>query len=261
MGGKRVHEVWMVVWTDDFDGVGTCMTMMKEIMEACNNEWAVKEVPNDYMVGVKRIFETDDAGVEHGTLLMPSYIEGIEALCYEHLVKAGWITGKAPTVPFPKEQLTLHDPDGTITDVEANTVLERGFNTVKGLTMWAARCAFPECKYGNSQLSKVASRPSEMAWEHMMHMVAWMIEHKHCGIRFNADGNKIPVAYVDASNKQDPKSGKCQYGFDIRMAGGPFITHSSLLTNVGYGAPSQEHMALSECVGHMSLRWTCATVL
>ena len=261
MGGKRVHEVWMVVWTDDFDGVGTCMTMMKEIMEACNNEWAVKEVPNDYMVGVKRIFETDDAGVEHGTLLMPSYIDGIEALCYEHLVKAGWITGKAPMVPFPKEQLTLHDPDGKITDTEANRVLERGFNTVKGLTMWAARCAFPECKFGNSQLSKVASRPSELAWDHMMHMVAWMIEHKHRGVRFNGDGNKIPVAYVDASNKQDPKSGKCQYGFDIRMAGGPFITHSSLLTNVGYGAPSQEHMALSECVGHMSIRWTCATVL
>ena len=57
------------------------------------------------------------------------------------------------------------------------------------------------------------------------------------------------------------KNGKCQYGFDIRTAGGPFITHSSLLTNVGYGAPSQEHMALSECVGHKPIRWTCATVL
>ena len=88
-----------------------------------------------------------------------------------------------------------------------------------------------------------------------------MIEHKHRGVQFNADGNQIPVAYVDASNKQDPKSGKCQYGFDIRMAGGPFITHSALLQNVGYGAPAQEHMALSECVGHMSMRWTCATVL
>ena len=116
------------------------------------------------MVGVKRIFETGDDGVECGKLLVPSCTDGIEALCYEHLVKAGWITWKAPTVPFPKEQLTLHDPDGNITDAEANTVLERGFNTMKGLTMSAAQCAFPECKYGNSQLSKVASRPSEMAW-------------------------------------------------------------------------------------------------
>ena len=89
-----------------------------------------------------------------------------------------------------------------------------------------------------------------------------MIEHKHRGVRFNADGNRIPVAYVDASNKQGPESGKCQYGFDIRTAGGAFITHGALLQNVGYGAPAQEHMALmiSECVGHMPMRWTCATV-
>ena len=53
----------------------------------------------------------------------------------DHLVKAGWIIGKAPTVPFPKEQLTLHDPEGIVTDAEANAVLERGFNTIKGLNM------------------------------------------------------------------------------------------------------------------------------
>ena len=123
-------------------------------------------------------------------------------------------------MPFPKEQLQLHDPDGHVTDAEANAVLERGFNTIKGLAMWAARCAYPECKYENSQLSKVASRPTELAWDHMMHIVAWMIKNKHMGIRFNAHGNRIPVAYmyVDASNKQDPKGNKCQYGFDIRLA-------------------------------------------
>ena len=136
-GGRYVHEIWMVVWTDDFDGVGTDTPLMREVMEACNNKWAVKEVPNDCMVEVKRIFETDENGVEHGKLLMPSYIDGIEALCYDHqvLVKAGWIIGKALTVPFPREQLTLHDPDGAVTDAEANAVLERGFNTIKGLTM------------------------------------------------------------------------------------------------------------------------------
>ena len=55
----------MVVWTGDFDGAGESTQMMKEIMDPCNNKWAVKEVSNDYMVGVTRIFETDDAGVEH----------------------------------------------------------------------------------------------------------------------------------------------------------------------------------------------------
>ena len=180
-GGNRAHEICMAVWTDDFDGVGTSTPLMREMMDACNKKWAVKEVPDDYMVGVKRIFQTDANGVEHGKLLTPSYIDGIEALCNDHLVKAGWIIGKAPTVPFPKEQLTLQDPEGKVTDAEANAVLECGFNTIKGLTMWAARCAYPECKYGDSQLSKVASRPTETAWNHMMHMVAWMIEHQHRG--------------------------------------------------------------------------------
>ena len=43
-----------------------------------------------------------------------------------------------------------------------------------------------------------------MAWDHnvMMRMVAWMIEHKHRGVRFNADEKKTPVAYVDASNEE-----------------------------------------------------------
>ena len=81
-GGNREREIWMVVWTDDFDGVGTSTPLMREVMDACNKKWAVKEVPNDYMVDVKRIFETDANGVdpEHGKLLMPSYIDGIEAI-------------------------------------------------------------------------------------------------------------------------------------------------------------------------------------
>ena len=68
-----------------------------------------------------------------------TYVDGIVALCHDHLIKAGWTNGAIPTVPFPKEQLTLHDPDEEVTDREANTVLERGFNTVKGLTSYVGR--------------------------------------------------------------------------------------------------------------------------
>ena len=261
-----MHEVWYVVWTDNFDGVGTDLPIMEEIMKACHSEWAVKQTSNEYMVGVQRKFQINPDGTQHAIMLMPAYyVDGIVALCHVHLIKAGWTNGVTPTVPFPKEQLTLHDPNGEVTDRKANTVLERGFNTVKlkGLTMWAGRCCFPECRYGNCQLSKVASRPTELAWTHMMNLVAWMRHHRNRGIRINSTGNHIPVAYIDidASNKQDPKSGLCQYGFDMRMAGGPLVSHSSLLKNVGFVAPSQEAMGLGECVGHMSLLWTLASVL
>ena len=149
-GGFRVHEVWyeVDVWTDDFDGVGTSEPLMTVIMEACHNEWAAKQTLNKYMAGVQRNFHPEPDGTQHATMLMPSYIDGIVALCHDHLIRAGWTNGVVPTVPFPKEQLTLHDPMGAVTDHEANTctALERGFNTAKGLTMWADQCRLPERK-------------------------------------------------------------------------------------------------------------------
>ena len=110
---------------------------MEEIMKACHKEWAVKQTSNEYMVGVQRKFQTNPDGTQHATMLMPAYVDRIVALCHDHLIKAGWTNGFIPTVPFPKEQLILHDPNGEVTDREANTVLERGFNTVKGLTITA----------------------------------------------------------------------------------------------------------------------------
>ena len=61
-GGFRVHEVWYVVWTDDFDGVGTDLPIMEEIMNACHKNWAVKQTSNEYMVGVQRKFQTNPDG-------------------------------------------------------------------------------------------------------------------------------------------------------------------------------------------------------
>ena len=69
-GGFRVHEVWYVVWTDDFDGVGTSVPLMEEIINACNIEWAVKQTSNEYMVGVQRKFHTNPDGTQHATMLI-----------------------------------------------------------------------------------------------------------------------------------------------------------------------------------------------
>ena len=79
-GGLRVHEVWYVVWTDDFDGVGTSVPLMEELMNACNIEWAVKQTSNEYMVGVQRKFHTNPDGTQHATMLMPAYVDGTVAL-------------------------------------------------------------------------------------------------------------------------------------------------------------------------------------
>ena len=86
--GFLVHEVWLVIWTDDFDMVGTDDAPMFMIQDKCNTVWAVKQVPDTYMVGIQRKFHESN-GILYGTLSMPTYIEGMQAMCFEHLVRAG----------------------------------------------------------------------------------------------------------------------------------------------------------------------------
>ena len=44
--GFLVHGVWLVIWTDDFDMVGTDDAPMFMIQDKCNKVWAVKQVPD-----------------------------------------------------------------------------------------------------------------------------------------------------------------------------------------------------------------------
>ena len=113
--------------------VGTDDAPMFMIQDKFDKVWAVKQVPDtkSYMVGIQRKFHESN-GILYGTLLMPTYIEGMHAMCFEHLVRAGWTKGKVPNTPFPKEQLTLHDTHNLLTDEEVERVQKRGFRSIKG---------------------------------------------------------------------------------------------------------------------------------
>ena len=60
----------------------------------------------------------------------------------------------------------------------------------------------------------------------------------------------LPLAYVDASNKDDPHDGKTQYGYTINW-GGPIITKSGKLTHVGINSTYNEYMALHYAIKHI----------
>ena len=66
-------------------------------------------------------------------------------------------------------------------------------------------------------------------------------------LEFSSRGNTRPVAFVDSSNKPDPGDGKCQYGFDIKLTGGPVIFASKKHSHVGLSAAHNEYMALHWC--------------
>ena len=95
--------------------VGTDDAPMFMIQDKFNKAWAVKQAPVTCMVGIQRKFHESN-GIIYGTLLMPTYIEGMQAMWFELLVRAGWTEGKVPNTTFPKEQLTLHDPHNLLTD-------------------------------------------------------------------------------------------------------------------------------------------------
>jgi len=60
--------------------------------------------------------------------------------------------------------------------------------------------------------------PTDKAWEAALHMLNYLMCNKHEGIRFT-EGADCVIAYVDASNKDDPVDGKTQYGYIIWFGG------------------------------------------
>ena len=61
------------------DDTPTCMFM---IQDKCNKVRAVRQVPGTYMAGIQRKFHESNRTL-HGTLPMPTYIEGMQAMCFE----------------------------------------------------------------------------------------------------------------------------------------------------------------------------------
>ena len=110
--------------------------------------------------------------------------------------------------------------------------------------LWAARGCFPECLNGCSVLGRVMSKPTENAWTEACHMLTYMIQHKTNSIKYSSEGNMMPIAFVDASNKADPADSKCQYGYTHLWMGGSVIAVSKKLSHVGLSAAHNEYMAV-----------------
>ena len=108
-----------------------------------------------------------------------------------------------------------------------------GYQRAVGMLLWAARHCYPECKYGVSQLCSVMARPSHLAFKTAMHMINYLHQNKHRGIRFSIQGYKLPFALSDASNKPDASDGLPQHGFDITWLGGPVACMSKKLKHIG----------------------------
>ncbi len=79
-----------------------------------------------------------------------------------------------------------------------------------------------------------------------MHMLQWLYQERKRGLRFSSNGNALPIAFSDASNKLDPKDGLAQYGYCIMWQGAPIIYQTKKLSVVQHNAFHGEYCALGE---------------
>jgi hypothetical protein len=265
------EEAWVSIHTDDCDSYGTGKTILNDIYDAINTKWKAKLVDPGYMLGIKRERKEikDHNGTVKGieiTMTMQPYIEGMYNRYKEYMSE-----NFKPATPFPVG-LALSKHEHTSSE-ESQKVLDRGYLSLVGGLLWAARGCCPTCQTGCNQLGSVMSKPSEQAWEAGIHMVKWMYDNKTKGIRFyseaafdeydtmtykeaetrsikeqvdilaNMQAYRRPVVFSDASNKPDPHDGLSRYGYACMMAGAPIATSSKKLCHVGLSAMHNEYMA------------------
>jgi hypothetical protein len=171
---------------------------------------------------------------------MTPFVEAMERSFSQHLKP-----GTAST-PFPEN--TMISKLDEVDPAEVKQVLELYYQRAVGMLLWAARHCFPECKYGVSRLCSVMAKPTYKAFRAAMHMMTYLIQNKHRGIRFSLEGNHLPRAWSDASNKPDPADGLAQAGFVLSWFGGPIAFQSKKLKHVGISSEHNEYMGITGAV-------------
>jgi hypothetical protein len=205
-----------------------------------NAEWATELVDPDVILGVRReTIVNPETNEWTRVLTMNSFVVDL----YESFktdVKNDLPSRMMCKTPIPPGALlTLaSEPD----QIEVKRNIDKGFQRLVGSLLWVVRHIYPSCTYACSQLCKLMSAPSDIAWQYALQMLVYLYAHRDEGITFRSTKSQ-PIAFVDASNKDDPKDGKTQYGYVIHW-GGPLVVKSAKLSHVGINSTYNEYMAL-----------------
>ena len=242
---SRGKRAWVLIHTDDCDGAGEDDEILEAIFSKLNDIWSVKIVDDEYMLGVTRSITYKQQTGQHSAIesiecTMTPFVEAMIQSFGTHLPTT------TVSTPFPEHaKLSKYDE---VSEEEHKDVIALGYQRVVGMLMWAARHCYPECKYGVSRLCSVMARPTYRAFKAAMHVVTYLSQHNHRGIRFSIEGNRLPIALSDASNKPDPQDELCQAGFAVMWLGGPMATQSKKLKHIGLSSEHNEYMAITSVV-------------
>jgi hypothetical protein len=229
------------IHTDDLDAVGTTDGILEDIFNKVHEIWELKRTDPDLMLGVCRQVRYDSEGkIESCELTMEAYIKGMADSFREFLP-----TKTVQTFLPPKTCLSKFERPS---DVEIKRNQEKGYNRAVGMVVWAVRHVMIVGKFGVTQLCTVMATPSDAAFEAAMNAIAFMEQRSKRGIKFSANGNRIPVFMSDASNKPDPHDGICHAGYTGHLANGPLMSKSSKLKHCGLSSEHNEYMGLTACL-------------
>lgn len=100
-----------------------------------------------------------------------------------------------------------------------------------------------------NQVCKMMSAPTEATWDAAIQILEYAYQHRHEGIRYRRDGNRVPVSYYDSGGKPDPKDAKSQHGHVVLLGDGPLSYVTRKHKHVGSaGTMGVEWMSLGWCV-------------
>ena len=236
------NKALSLIHTDDVDCLADTDDTTMAVMTKFENLWPCKEVDASYMLGVKRIVTEHDDGSWSVELTMTAFIEGMAATFKKYITK------RTVRTPIPDHFFVSKNQQPDLNEIK--NVMERGYQRLFGMLLWAARGVFRDCLVGTSMMGRVVATPTEYAWSGAVHMLNFMYQNKLKGIMFNSGGSLAPYFTVDASNKPDPTDSKCQYGLVGHWQGGPIISVSRKLSHVGLSAAHNEYMAIHWAVRH-----------
>ena len=231
---------FMVVHTDDIDGVCDDPRDGQAIQDKFHAEFGVTTCDPKHMLGVNREMSEED-GVVISRHTQKAYIEEVWDQFKEYRAGRGAPDRPANDMKFTDEMGNLITTD----ESEYGPVKDRGYRKLIGCMLWPARNAYPMISYAISQLCRCMEKPSEKAWESAMHTLHYLFETRETGIGYRSDGDPIPRCYYDSGHMQDRANYRNQYGIILTWFGGPIEWVSKKHRHVGESSSEDEFMALN----------------
>lgn len=236
------NTILMVIYTDDCDCVGPEVTELEQIKEAFHDRFGVTDADPAFMLGVKRDITVEDDGTRVLTYSMAKFIEST----YEKFQgdMGGIILADTP---LPHGTLVgAQQPDHVPDEAEQARYRKKGYLSIVGGLLWAARQCHPEIMGHVAMLCSVMACPSASAYNAALTVLKWLYHHRHEGMRYRSDGNIEPVMYYDSGHNQFA-DGRAMYMYELMIAGGPVAVkakkHERVRDSTSYSEYAAQHEA------------------